>query len=548
MVDTVQLLANLDGIDSDVYEQAEAYINQLMTEAYPDRNFGRGSTMYWALVHPSAQLSAVELENARLITTSLLLKAMRDNPELVDEELATLALSNYYITPADASNAAGTLTVVVNDAATYVIPAGTTFVANGLRYQTLQAYYAYVDEDQVTQGNDRLLEQRSDGNWQFTLPVQAEDSGVSYFLPQGSALTMRNAPPAVVSVAAASDISGGTDAEDLTDVIARIPDTLAVEDFGSRQNIRALIAANFPNTKTSVIGMSDAELHRDTHNLAGIANGGMTDVYVATQASIGTRVIEVSATLVNSAAKLWRMVIPLSELPGMYAVESLVPAGSTADTPLRPDTVVRGFWLPTGDYQPILENGMEAAFSAYQTIELTFVDRLTNHAELAAGATQDYDVTVFDMPLLDDINDFLTDGDRVAPTTNVLVRGAVPCVTTISMRIRLLDSEFESDIDVQGLRGALINRIYSLGFDYGVLSVSHVMEVAHDYISGRSDVGATTVTLRGEILAPSGDRLRLSDGQEITIPDRPDIQVTPRNTMFLTDSSRIDIQFTRVEA
>jgi len=232
----------------------------------------------------------------------------------------------------------------------------------------------------------------------------------------------------------------------------------------------------------------------------------------------------------------------------MYAVESLVPAGIVADTPIRPEEVERGYWLPTGDYQPILDNGMEAAFSAYQMLTVTFVDTLTNHAQLGAGDTQDYDVTVFDMPLIDEINDFLTDVDRVAPTTNVLVRGAVPCVTTISMRIRLRDSDFEDDIDVDGLRGALINRIYALGFDYGVLSVSHVMDVAHDYISGRSDVGGTTVTLRGEILAPSGDRLILSDGQEITIPERPEIQVTPRNTLFLTDSSRIDIQFIRVES
>jgi len=546
---SVQLLGSISGLTADQYEQAEAYIRQLMVEEYPDRNFGRGSTMHWALIHPGAQISAVQLENAELITSSMLLKAMRDDPDSVDPDLATLALSNYFITPGEATNAQGTVTVVVSTRTTYVLPSGTVFSSNNLQYVTTQAYYVYTNEGQVTQSNDRLLQQRSDGKWQFTVPVQAESGGLRYFLPQNSTLTMQNAPAEVVTVVSASDISGGTDAEGLVEVIDRIPDTLAIEDFGSRVNIAALVSANFPNTKTAVIGMSDPELHRDTYNLAGIANGGMADVYVATQSAIGTRTIQVDAELLNSTTREWRMVIPLSELAGLYAIESLVPVGTTQETTaIKPHTVERGYWLPTGDYVPILENGMQAAFSAYQTITILFTDSISNYTDLVTGSEQEYAVTVFDMPLIDDINSFLTDVDRVAPTTNVLVRGAVPCVTDISMLIRLRDSDFEDAIDVDGLRSALISRIYSLGFGFGVLSVSHVMDVAHDYITGRSDVGGTTVTLRGEILSPSSERLVLNDGQEIRIPDRPDIQVTKRNTLFLTDSSRIDIQFTRVES
>ena len=546
---SVQLLGSISGLTADQYEQAEAYIRQLMVEEYPDRNFGRGSTMHWALIHPGAQISAVQLENAELITSSMLLKAMRDDPDSVDPDLATLALSNYFITPGEATNAQGTVTVVVSTRTTYVLPSGTVFSSNNLQYVTTQAYYVYTNEGQVTQSNDRLLQQRSYGKWQFTVPVQAESGGLRYFLPQNSTLTMQNAPAEVVTVVSASDISGGTDAEGLVEVIDRIPDTLAIEDFGSRVNIAALVSANFPNTKTAVIGMSDPELHRDTYNLAGIANGGMADVYVATQSAIGTRTIQVDAELLNSTTREWRMVIPLSELAGLYAIESLVPVGTTQETTaIKPHTVERGYWLPTGDYVPILENGMQAAFSAYQTITILFTDSISNYTDLVTGSEQEYAVTVFDMPLIDDINSFLTDVDRVAPTTNVLVRGAVPCVTDISMLIRLRDSDFEDAIDVDGLRSALISRIYSLGFGFGVLSVSHVMDVAHDYITGRSDVGGTTVTLRGEILSPSSERLILNDGQEIRIPDRPDIQVTKRNTLFLTDSSRIDIQFTRVES
>jgi hypothetical protein len=151
------------------------------------------------------------------------------------------------------------------------------------------------------------------------------------------------------------------------------------------------------------------------------------------------------------------------------------------------------------------------------------------------------------MPLISDIDDFLTDVSRVDIGTDLLVRAAVPCVTNISMLIRLLDGDYEDQIDQDGLKEALISRIYGLGFGYGILSVSNVMDIAHDFLTGRSDVGGTTVTLRGEIIAPTGDLLRFTDGREIRIPDRSDLLVTPRTTVFLTDASRIDIQFTRID-
>jgi hypothetical protein len=102
-------------------------------------------------------------------------------------------------------------------------------------------------------------------------------------------------------------------------------------------------------------------------------------------------------------------------------------------------------------------------------------------------------------------------------------------------------------LDADGMKTAIISQVARFGFGYGVLSVSHIMEAIHGFLTGRSDVSATTVSLQGKIYAPNGEVLWIGDNREIRILDLPSKQVTSRTTVFLTDISRIDISFTRVE-
>jgi hypothetical protein len=126
------------------------------------------------------------------------------------------------------------------------------------------------------------------------------------------------------------------------------------------------------------------------------------------------------------------------------------------------------------------------------------------------------------------------------------VRAAVPCVTQISLQVRLLDSDSLTDTEIADMKQAIVGKVAARGFGYGVLSSSIIVDAVHNYISGRSDVGANTVTLRGDIYAPTGEILVL-EGQEIRIPNEPSKMVTKNNTIFLTDVSRIDIAVMTVE-
>ena len=545
MAGSVVVLGRLSGVPAATYDQAEAYIRQLMVEEHPTRNFRIGSSFWWSEVVPAAQAAAANLENAALINDSLNLKSIRENSSNVNPDLAENTLSNYFITPGVASKSAGNVTVVVDQQKNYVIPVGTTFSVNGYSYVVNRSYYIYTDSDQVNLINDRLLYERADGNFQYTIPIEAVVEGTATFVKQGTTMEMDAAPAEVVTVTAASDIDGGSDDESYADLVDRVPDTLATQTVGGRNSISALIVENFPGTMVATTGMGDAEQHRDTHNKEGISTGGMIDIFVVTQQAIGTESLILTAELVSPLTKVWKVSIPDENAPGMYNSIGARPNGSTGDYQ-RISSIERSFFTDNG--RPYIFNSMEAAFSSYQRLVVYFVDSTKIYSSLSAGDTASYEVLVQKMPLVEDISDFITNTSRVDPATDVLVRGAVPCTTNISMQIHLLDGDYEAAIDVAGLKSALVAKIFSIGFDYGVLSVSNVMDIAHDFISGRSDVGGTTVTLRGQIIAPSGDILTFNDGREIRIPNRPDIQVSAKTTVFLTDASRIDIQFTRVEA
>lgn len=537
-------LTTLDAVATDVYLQAEAYILALLAARYPDLDFKKGSSLYWVVTVPAAAAFAALRTTATTMGSSLTLKGLQENAATVDEALATAVLSNYYQEARSGTPSSGTVVVVVSSESTYAVAAGTVFTSGGVEYVTTVPVYVKLTSGEVQETNDRLLTARTDGNYQFTVPVESSVVGVSTFLPLGTALAMTDPPANFVSAAAASDISGGTDTQSIKDVIVQIPKAFAAQTFGSRTNTAAMLAEAFPGTKVASIGFGDPEQQRDTHNLLQIQTGGMVDLYVATQGSVASEVKRYTGVLLDPVAKTWQIQVPAEDAYGLYAVSGVVPADSSAETmPLLVKT--RGVSVPTTGYIPIITTPAEAAFSAYQSYSFTFTDTLSQHSGLIAGDTQDYDVTVLSMPLVKDIQDYLVQG-RLTKADNVLVRGAVPCVTRISMVVRLLDSDTLTDEEILAMKTAIINRVQAIGFGYGVLSASIIMDAAHDYLSGRSDIGATTVTLRGDIYAPSGETLVVS-GQEIRIPEDPVRMVSKSNTVFLTDISRMDIEFTAVD-
>ncbi len=545
MANEVSVITNYDAIPDAVYDQALAYIRQLMGEKFPDRSFATGRTFYWNVIVPNALAAAGHNVNVQTLIDSLYLASIRSNPQAANPELVDLTLQNYFVSRRDGAFARGTVAVIVNQLKNYAVTAGTVFTFDEQEYENLETIYVYTLPGQIQAANDRLLVERSDGRWQFTVPIVAKVIGVGQFLPVGSLLTMQEATESVEAVTAITDITGGAEEETTAELIDRIPSSLAAQTFAGENHTRAMIINEFPGTRVSLTGMGDAELHRDRNNITGISAGGMVDIWCATSLTTSTVSETFTATLVNKTQRQWEAQIPADIVSGVYgAIRVVTPNTIVNHTIVRQE---RGFSIPSIVNPPRLFTGLDAAFSQHQTVKVVFQDVSQVYTSLNNGDTADYTFVLLTMPLITEIADYLVNGKRTDLVTNVLVRGAAICVVDISLTIRLLDGDYAGAIDVGAMRTAIAQKVYSLGFDYGVLSSSHIMDAVHNYINGRSDVSANSTAFTGSILAPTGETLFVSGDRELRIPNLPDKQVTVKTCVFLTDVSRIHITFERVE-
>ena len=546
MVDTaINILTDPDNVDQDVYRLAEAYIQAILTLKFPDRDFSVGRGLYWLVVVPAAQAAALQIANARLVSNSLNLGAARANPEAVQDELADLLLSNYYVSRDAGARSTGTASIVVDRLATYVLSEGAVLRSGDLEYELSTTIFAYPNSDQVRGPSDRLLVPQIDSTWTISVPIRATTDGSGTSLPRGTLLSMQAPPPGFVRAISATDVSGGRDEQSLQDLLSDVPEKFAASTWGSRNTVRGLLAELFPSSTSWVIGFGDPEMLRDKHNPIGIASGGYSDVWLSTGNSISQRDRTVTAELINETARTWRFTLDRDAAAGLYTVDAVRRGGGN---PLVITSVERGLSVSSAPGAPMVFNELEAAFSAYQTISVQFTDA-SDASGLVVGDTRDYTISTSGMANIREASDMLASAGYLNPASNVLVRGVVPCRVSISMVVRLLDSDFEEGIDVAGMRRAIISRVASIGLGYGVLSSSIILDSVHDFLSGRSDIGGTTVSLRGDIYAPTNEVLNIGqgDGRELVVPNSPTKQVTKNTTKFFTDNSLIEIEFSRVD-
>ena len=102
-------LTTLDAVSTEAYLQAEAYVLGLLAARFPDRDFKKGTSLYWHVVVPAAASFAAVRTTATAMGASLTLKGLQENVDTVDEALATAILSNYYQTARSGTPSAGTV-------------------------------------------------------------------------------------------------------------------------------------------------------------------------------------------------------------------------------------------------------------------------------------------------------------------------------------------------------------------------------------------------------------------------------------------------------
>ena len=526
-------VTSIDELSADDVEAIQAELSQMIQEKYPEVELTRG------VIHDIVQFfgainTAINRTEVNRVLESRSLLALETAPQLADDELVDHLLSNYLITRKTGERAAGDITIVVEGDSAVVIGAGAAYTANGVEFQVDAPITALPTGSTTTNVNDRVLTDRGDGSYEFTVPATAVEVGEEGNIQSGSRFTPSPEPPRYVTSYATADFTGGISTESNTELVERMQTGIPAKVAAGRLNITSLVKdqAVFADIKhLSIVGYGDPEMTRDQHWVFPVSGGGRTDVYAHNDSLPQTVKLNVTASLVEKrgADSIWQFTLDRDALPGFYDVRTVRRAEDAVDVDGFEVTYdVRGWDFDDDTWNPDLETTIESAFSRYQTAVIQFADTLTDVTDMTVGDTATYVADVRAQPLIREMQEFLSGADYRPLGSDILVKAAVPCFLSINCDI--IKESTESAPLLDDIRAAVANYVNNLNFP-GTLYASQILDVIHDHLTGTQAVGP--LDMHGVILRPDGDTVVVRDSQVLALPDSPSTLVTPNTTAFI---------------
>lgn len=535
---------DLATLDPNEVQQAVSQATASIVEANPNLDLRRGP-LFDLLVYLHGQLSTQIGDNIADYLNARSLAAIATDPTLSDPSLVDDVLSNYQLTRLPGTQAAGEVTIIVNDSTTVTIGVGAIFSANGQQFTADQTFTAKSNPAQINSTSDRLLIPIANGQYAFTITVTAVSAGAAGQLAQNTTIIPSSLPSGYVTSYTASDFTGGTDPETNQALLDRLQQGAAARDLSNRTTMNALLRAT-PATSafivSSIVGYGDPEMLRDKHSIFPVAMGGRADWYVRSQLTLNNSVVAVGATLIiknDDGSGTWQINLPRDTAAGVYEIVTIVPAGTVPGTmlgsfPITSD--VRALDLTGGGFIPDLATTIEGTFSRYQTIVLQFIDTVTSVDNLALGTVQNYDLTLASMPLVDVIQDMIAARGIRHFGADCLVKAPMPCFTRISLTV--FKQSGMADPDLAAMQTAIANAVNSTAFT-GQLYGSMIYESVAAYL--QPPMAVSRLDMLGRLKYPDLSVRWLRSPEVLIVPNDYANMVSPKTVQFYTSPADIAI-------
>lgn len=534
-------ITNLADLSETDVQANLATIVELLQEANPSLDMKRGVVHDLLAYYAAVLTTKNRTETARYLSARSLQQITAD-PTLAEDDIVDDVLSNWGITRNEGTQAAGEVTIVLTGNTSVTIGAGTVFTANGITYTCDAAYTAKPDAAGIGSDTDRLMSELEDGNWAFTVFVTADDAGSEAIIKKDTLIVPSVLPLNYLTSYATSDFSGGVNTETNEELVERLQQGIAAKVPCNRVNMMAMLRAQADYSgvvNQSIIGFGDSEMLRDRHGIFPVSCGGRVDWYVRTQQRVLQTTLTKTATLLSKDEDggVWQVNFDTDEVQGLYEVSSiLLPAATTDAVTFAITEEIRDVSLPTSGYAPDIDNAVEGVYTAYQTVMVRFLDDQTDHTDLAAGATQEYSVTVKHLPLIAEIQAYVNGHEVRSVLADVLVKAPVPCFTQVSCTIAKKNTQTDPDVDaIQQAVAAYINTVDFVG----MLSASALHDVIHGYLSAGMTV--TSTDLFGRIRKPDGSTVYVRNDELLQLVEDTANMTSSRTVQFFTDPGDVAI-------
>lgn len=532
---------DLRQLDAESVQQVLDKVIAQLQELNPELDLKRG-VFHDTVAYYHAILEAATRTNLERYQSARSLLRIEQDPTLADDAVVDEVLSNWGVRRREGTKARGFVTIELESALSVNVPVNYRFQANGKEYLALDSFTSQITQDQVIDTTDRLLQPLSNGNFAFTIEVEAAEIGSDFKLNAGDLVLPVRSITGYVTSYATSSFEDGLNTETNAELLLKLQDGIAAKALSSRANMRALIATNenfLSVTNQSIVGYGDPEMLRDKHTIFPISYGGRVDWYIRGQSQLSRTTINVTAKLlsISGATSNWQIYLPASTFPGFYEVSRI---RRSNDPILNSGFEIvedqRGLDLSGDGFIPDLQNNQEGAYSAFQTSLITFTDSVSSVSSLVVGQTAEYTIEISGVPHISEIQAYVSSRAIRNYASDVLVKAPIPCFVAATLTINL-DATTEVP-DVDAIKQAVVDEINLVGF-IGRLDGSKLIDRVHGFLRDNSSV--TELRLVGRIRYPDGSFKYLTSLEALEIPASYDKMVSEKTVQFFAEVSDISI-------
>jgi hypothetical protein len=240
----------------------------------------------------------------------------------------------------------------------------------------------------------------------------------------------------------------------------------------------------------------------------------------------------------NSGNGTWQIEILRGDVPGFYEIASVTPvgAGPSFVGTFAIVNEVRGLDLTGPGFIPDIVEVSEGMFTMFETDTFQFVDSTGTQLNMPPGSTQSYEVTVRGIPLIDQIQAYVSGFDVRSYGSDVLIKAPIPCFVQLSFIIAKKNTQ--ADPDLTAIATALAAEINGTDF-VGRLYAGRLQAIVNGFLAAGMSAGA--IDMFGRILGPDNINRFVRATDVLIVPDMQSLMISERTVQFFSDPTQIAI-------
>lgn len=518
---------------------ARILVTTLLQEKYPRLSMRVGPLADLA-VGPSVEaLAAVDARAAADVASLDPETALAEGG--YDETVLASALAGRGVTRRAASSASGSAAFVFSSDVDVIVPAGFRMAtADGVYYSVAAQTRLLRTGSTVTiEGMDVVMTAvPGGGGYAGIVPIAAVETGADANRAAGTAFEADEDLSGQTALFAATDLSGGADAETDAELLARLPAATAARTTASAEGCAALVTDAYPFNDVYTAGFGDYNMRRGRSALTS-QTPGRTDVRVRTDTP-GRLRLPVTATLDSTGPGVWRFSINAGDAPGWYAIEKVLQSGANLDVVgYAPTQTTWGYDIDGVDPVPDIRSAYDAAGSVYSTALVKFADPDTSTVSLTVNvSTRSYDAIVRYVAGVQEAQDACNTPEALSTGGDVLVRAARPCAVSVSGTATASTASNLTAVQVAAAVAQAINQT-AIGTR---LYAQTVASVAQSLLPTGTSV---SLTVWQGVIEQTDDTTLIVNGTDgLSVATDTTHDILPKTVAFYASSEDVDVTVT----